>query len=105
MNAGAAVATSFRFGIAAAGWRPRVWEWLVRLRVAVLTLPYGDQGLFVRRDLFEALGGYRDMPLMEDVDFVRRVRERTIIWKAAPAVSTSARRWERDGWLGAARPI
>ncbi len=89
----------FRLAIAAVGWRPRAWEWLVRLRVAVLTLPYGDQGIFVRRDLFEALGGYRDIPLMEDVDFVRRMRERTTIWKAARAVSTSARRWERDGWF------
>lgn len=92
-------AGTFRLGIAAAGWRPRVWEWLVRLRVALLTLPYGDQGLFVRRGIFEALGGYRDMPLMEDVDFVRRTRERTRIHKGRLAVVTSARRWERDGWF------
>jgi len=96
---GCCAAGTFRLGIAAAGWRPRVWEWLVRLRVALLTLPYGDQGIFVRRDLFEALGGYRDMPLMEDVDFVRRVREQTTVWKAAPTVSTSPRRWEREGWF------
>lgn len=92
-------AGTFRFAIAASGWRPRVWEWLVRLRVAVLMLPYGDQGIFVRRDLFEALDGYRDIPLMEDVDFVRRVREQTTIHKGRRAVVTSARRWERDGWF------
>jgi len=92
-------AGTFRFGIAASGWRPRAWEWLVRLRVALLTLPYGDQGLFVRRDLFNALSGYRDIPLMEDVDFVGRARERTRIWKGRTAVVTSARRWERDGWF------
>ena len=89
----------FRFGIAAAGWRPRAWEWLVRVRVALVSLPYGDQAIFVRRDLFVALGGYRDMPLMEDVDFVQRVRRRTRLWKASPRVLTSARRWERDGWF------
>jgi len=89
----------FRLGIAATGWRPRAWERIVRWRVALLTLPYGDQGLFVRRDLFEALGGYRDMPLMEDVDFVRRVRTCTGIWKSSRRVLTSARRWERDGWF------
>ena len=89
----------FRFAIRATGWRPRVWEWLVWLRVALLTLPYGDQGLFVRRDLFEALGGYRDMPLMEDVDFIGRARRRTPVWKARRVVETSARRWERDGWV------
>jgi rSAM/selenodomain-associated transferase 2/rSAM/selenodomain-associated transferase 1 len=89
----------FRLGIAATGWRPRAWESIVRWRVALLTLPYGDQGLFVRRDLFDALGGYRDMPLMEDVDFVRRVRRRTGMWKSSRRVLTSARRWERDGWF------
>lgn len=89
----------FRLSIAAAGWRPRTCEWGVRLRVGLLTLPYGDQGIFVRRDLFKALGGYRDMPLMEDVDFIRRVRRRTPLWKGTRAVATSARRWELDGWF------
>lgn len=97
--AGGCRAGCFRLGIAARGWRPRAWEWLVRLRVALLTMPYGDQGLFVRRELFDALGGYRDIPLMEDVDFVRRARERTRIWKGRRPVLTSARRWEREGWF------
>jgi rSAM/selenodomain-associated transferase 2/rSAM/selenodomain-associated transferase 1 len=89
----------FRFGLAAAGWRPRLWERLVALRVRLFDLPYGDQGLFVRRDLFEAVGGYPDMALMEDVELVRRIRRRTPLYKAASAVVTSARRWERDGWF------
>jgi rSAM/selenodomain-associated transferase 2/rSAM/selenodomain-associated transferase 1 len=89
----------FRFGLAAAGWRPRMWERLVALRVRLFDLPYGDQGLFVRRDLFEAVGGYPDMPLMEDVELVRRIHGRTRLYKATSAVVTSARRWERDGWF------
>jgi hypothetical protein len=49
--------------------------------------------------VFEEMGGYRDMPLMEDVDFVRRLRTRgRLLHGDIPAI-TSARRWERDGWL------
>jgi rSAM/selenodomain-associated transferase 2/rSAM/selenodomain-associated transferase 1 len=89
----------FRLGLDAPGWRPRLWEWLVAFRVRHFDLPYGDQGLFVRRDLFEAVGGYSDIPLMEDVEMVRRLRGRTCLYKSASAVLTSARRWERDGWF------
>lgn len=98
-GASGCAAGCFRFGIAAMGWRPRVWEWLVRLRVALLTLPYGDQGIFVRRDVFETIGGYRDIPLIEDVDLVRRVRRCTRMRKSSAVVLTSPRRWERDGWF------
>ncbi len=58
---------------------------------------YGDQGIFVRRDTFEALGGYRDLPLMEDVDFLRRLRRtgRTVLLPLP--VITSARRFHRHG--------
>ncbi|CAN5547384.1 hypothetical protein BH23ACI1_BH23ACI1_22450 [soil metagenome] len=89
----------FRLGIDAKGWRPRLWEHLVRLRVALGTLPYGDQAVFVRRDLFVSLGGFRDLPLMEDVEFVLRVRRATRLWKARRAVRTSGRRWEAEGWF------
>ena len=89
----------FRFGIDASGWRPRLWEQLVWLRVRYFDLPYGDQGLFVRRDLFQAAGGYRDIPLMEDVELVRELCRRTRLFKAQSVVTTSPRRWERDGWL------
>lgn len=58
----------------------------------------GDQGLFVRADAFRALGGYADLPLMEDVEFSRRARRRF----GRPAclrlrIRTSGRRWDRDG--------
>jgi hypothetical protein len=68
--------------------------------VHLFDLPYGDQALFVRRVVFDELGGYRDLPLMEDVDFVRRLRRRggRLEHADVPAL-TSARRWERDGWV------
>jgi glycosyltransferase involved in cell wall biosynthesis len=70
------VGGSFRFALdSMAHWR---WiEHAVRLRVRLFDLAYGDQALFARRRVFEELRGYRDMPLMEDVDFVRRLRART----------------------------
>ena len=71
----------------------------VRLRVRLFDLAYGDQALFARRDVFGELGGYMELPLMEDVDFVRRLRRRGRLEHADIPALTSARRWERDGWI------
>lgn len=89
----------FRFALDDPAWQARVIEWGVRWRVHRLRLPYGDQGLFIRRDLFRALGGYRDLPLMEDVDFIRRVAPRARLIELPVTLTTSARRWRRDGWF------
>jgi rSAM/selenodomain-associated transferase 2 len=89
----------FRFALDDEAWQARMIERGVRWRVRVLRLPYGDQGFFVRRDLFEALGGYRDLALMEDVDFIRRVKRRARLVELPAVITTSARRWRRDGWL------
>jgi len=61
-------------------------------------LPYGDQALFVRRDFFERIGGYREIPIMEDVEIVRRIRRsggRVKILDSS--VRTSCRRMEAEG--------
>ncbi len=63
-----------------------------------LALPYGDQGLLLPRALLDAVGGVRPLPLMEDLDLVRRLGRRRLSALDADAV-TSAARWERDGWL------
>jgi rSAM/selenodomain-associated transferase 2 len=89
----------FRFRLASQAWQSRLVAELVAWRVRLFRLPYGDQGIFVRRDVFEALAGYRDMPLMEDVDFVHRLVRAGRIHEPALAVITSARRYERDGWF------
>jgi hypothetical protein len=62
-------------------------------------LPYGDQALFATRTGFNELGGFREMPLMEDVDFVRRLRRRGRLARVAVKALTSPRRWEQDGWV------
>lgn len=98
-NMRADVAGAFALAVDSRDWQARVIEFGVRLRVAILGLPYGDQALFVRRSTFATLGGYRDLPLMEDIDFMRRVKETGRLLKSQSVVITSARRWERDGWM------
>lgn len=93
------IAGAFALGLDSRDWRARVIECGVRVRVAMFGLPYGDQALFVRRDTFAKVDGYRDLPLMEDIDFVRRVKERGRLLKSQSIVITSARRWEQDGWM------
>jgi rSAM/selenodomain-associated transferase 1 len=92
------VGGSFRFRLDSSAWQARLIERAVERRVRWLDLAYGDQALFVRRDVFAAIGGYREWPLMEDVDFVRRLRQAGKLYHSPQPVLTSARRWERDGW-------
>ena len=88
----------FRFALDDRGTRARLWERGVALRCRTLALPYGDQGLLISRGLYDEVGGYRPLPLMEDVDLARRLRGR-LAPLAARAV-TSAERYRRDGYLG-----
>jgi rSAM/selenodomain-associated transferase 2 len=75
----------------------RVVAWGANLRTRFGKLPFGDQALFVRRTLFEALGGYADMPFLEDVWLVRRLRRHGRLALIPRAVHTSGRRWQRHG--------
>lgn len=97
-GAAGAVGGCFRLRIDARRWQARVIEAGVRWRVRWLGVAYGDQAIFVRRDLFRRLGGYRAIPVMEDADLVGRVRARGRFWRSSVGVTVSARRWERDGW-------
>jgi rSAM/selenodomain-associated transferase 2 len=91
-------AACFRFRLADRAWQARWIERGVAARVRLLALPYGDQGLLIPRALYESIGGYRPLPLMEDVDLVRRLGRRRLRL-LDEAASTSAQRWRRDGWL------
>ena len=91
-------AAAFRFALDDEGARPRVLERLVALRCAALRLPYGDQGLLISRRLYDEVGGYRPLGLMEDVDLVRRLgRRRTVMLRSY--ATTSADRFRRQGYL------
>lgn len=74
----------------------RLERWVAR-RCRWLALPYGDQGLLVSRDLYDRIGGYRALPLMEDVDIIRRLGRRRLVALDAAFV-TSAARWREEGW-------
>jgi rSAM/selenodomain-associated transferase 2 len=78
--------------------RARRVERLVAWRCRALGLPYGDQGLLMARAFYQRLDGFRPLPVMEDVDFVRRIGRENLVPLDADVV-TSARRYERDGWL------
>jgi rSAM/selenodomain-associated transferase 2 len=75
-------------------WQARLIERAVQLR-SRLGLPYGDQGLLLARQAYDAAGGFRPLVLMEDVDFLRRIAKPVVLDAEA---LTSADRWRRDGW-------
>lgn len=96
-------AAVFRFAIEL----PWFWKHFIevgqRVREVLWGLPYGDQGLLVRRELFESVGGFPELPLMEDVAIIRLLRQRTAIHRLPAPLLTSGRRYLRDGivrtWL------
>lgn len=88
----------FRFALDDASAQARRLERAVAWRCRWLGLPYGDQGLFLTRALYDAVGGFRPLPLMEDVDLVRRLGRARLAALPARAI-TSAERWRRDGWF------
>ncbi|MEW5774615.1 MAG: TIGR04283 family arsenosugar biosynthesis glycosyltransferase [Thermodesulfobacteriota bacterium] len=72
------------------------------LRNRLTRTPYGDQAIFLRRSAFEALGGFADIPIMEDVDLMRRAKARGMRIRILPErVATSPRRYEAEGLLRA----
>ncbi len=91
-------AAAFRFALDDDGLWPRMIEAGVAMRCALFRLPYGDQGLLIPRQLYQQVGGYSRLPLMEDVDLVRRIGRRRIAALRSRAV-TSAVRYQRDGYL------
>jgi rSAM/selenodomain-associated transferase 2 len=89
----------FRFAIdLPPGWKQFI-EWGQAIRQAVFRLPYGDQGLLVRRSLFDAVGRYPDLPLMEDVALIRRLRRLGEIRILPASLLTSGRRHRARGIL------
>ena len=94
-------AGAFSLRIDGAGRRLRWVERAANWRSRILELPYGDQGFFLKAELFRSLGGFPELPLMEDLEMARRVGRRGRIAVSPLAVVTSARRWERVGVLRA----
>ena len=95
--AGERKAAAFRLALGDPSPAARRLERLVAWRCRTLALPYGDQGLLIHRDLYQKVGGFRPIPLMEDVDIVRRLGRRRLVMLDASA-KTSEERYRRDGY-------
>lgn len=91
-------AAAFAFALDDEGLKARALETLVALRCALFRVPYGDQGLLIPSTLYFEAGGYRPMPLMEDVDLIRRLPRKRRLQMRTRAV-TSAARYRADGYL------
>ena len=88
---------AFRLAFRASGFAPSFVSRWANLRSVLFRLPYGDQGLLVRRSQYEKAGGFPDQPLTEDVALVRALKARPLLLDVV--ASTSAERFEKVGWL------
>jgi len=88
----------FRFAVDDYSAKARRLESLVRFRCWLFSLPYGDQGLLISRHLYNNVGGFEDVPLMEDVGLVKRLGRSRLAYFKSQAI-TSARRFRRNGFL------
>ncbi len=95
-------AAYFTFALDDASSAARRVEVLANWRARKLGLPYGDQGLLMSRTLYQSLVGYLDIPIMEDVDIVRRIGKSKLVELPATA-TTSSERYKRDGYVW--RPV
>jgi hypothetical protein len=95
---GPPAAAVFRFALDDVGAMPRLVEAGVALRCTLFGLPYGDQGLLIPARLYRERGGYKPLPLMEDVDLIRRLKRSEKVMLRATAL-TSAERYKRDGYV------
>ena len=93
------VGGAFAFAISHPGKKYRLVEQWVRFRCSLFMLPYGDQGIFVRRHIFKKLEGCKDIPLMEDVDLIERMKGLGRIVVLDKRAYTSERRWQKKGLI------
>jgi uncharacterized protein len=93
------VAGAFRFETDDQRRVMRLVERVTNLRSTVFQMPYGDQGLFLEKRVFDEMGGFHPLPIMEDFELVQRLRRRGRIVTLPQAALTSARRWQRLGMV------
>ena len=89
----------FEVRLDAPGWRYVLVAWAMNRRSCWTGVVTGDHGVFVKHALFDAVGGFPDQPLMEDLELSRRLRRRGRPACLRRTIETSARRWQRHGWL------
>jgi rSAM/selenodomain-associated transferase 2 len=92
-------AGAFRLAIDGRGLGLRIIERLANFRSRFLQLPFGDQGIFLKADMFSAVGGFPALPIMEDFELIRHLKQKGRIKILPLAATTSSRRWEKLGIL------
>jgi rSAM/selenodomain-associated transferase 2 len=90
-------AGAFDIEIDSPGRRYRIIERMANLRSRLTRVPYGDQGLFMLRATYEGIGGYSEIPIMEDIEIAGRLKKMGRIVFLSPPMKVSPRRWEREG--------
>ncbi len=88
----------FTFALDDPSVQARRLERMVRWRCEKLSLPYGDQGLLISRPMYDKIGGYNSIPLMEDVDMIQRISKHRLENLSALAI-TSANKFKKDGYI------
>ncbi len=93
------VAGGFTLSIDSDRFAARLVEWGAAQRARLLGLVYGDQAIFIRTHVFKKTGGFRGLPLLEDVDLMRRVRQLGRVAILKQRVLSSSRRWQKRGYM------
>jgi rSAM/selenodomain-associated transferase 2 len=100
MNKLQLVGGAFDLGIKSGRSVFRLVEEVVYIRTRLTKVPYGDQAIFIRKEIFDKVRGFKEIPVMEDVEFMRRVKRSGYKICIIPKmVKTSPRRWEKEGVL------
>mgnify|MGYP001431665040 CR=1 FL=1 len=77
----------------------RFLELIVNLRTLILKTPYGDQGLLINREIYFKYGGYKNIPIMEDIDFINRIKVNECLCELNSSILTSSRKWQKKNLL------
>tara|TARA_B100000212_G_C27373355_1_gene533599 strand:+ start:371 stop:1084 length:714 start_codon:yes stop_codon:yes gene_type:complete len=77
----------------------RILEFFVNLRCLLFKCPYGDQGILINKKNFERYRGYKNIPLMEDFDFIRRVKQKKFLKALKTPIYTNSRKWEEVNFI------
>jgi hypothetical protein len=93
---------AFSFKLDIQGFFPWWYTQLVQLRCSIFRLPYGDQGFFINQKHLDLHGKFLEIPLMEDVEWIKRNQKKTPIFLSKAKLTTSPRRFKQRGWLNSA---
>jgi len=99
LNRPGVVAGAFKLAIEGEGPGLRLVEWGVGVRSRLFQMPYGDQAIFLTAKVFHELGGFPDLPIMEDFELMGQLKQRGRVEIAPVAILTSGRRWQKLGVL------